>query len=175
MASSHVVINVFVVATHILIGVCIFIFYSNISLEKTQTFVAYEIIGAILFLAINMSIGYLFRKDLYFIQHREKMTRCTCSYIAAAQAQFSRQQTQQLAQQQQLQAAASQHLGTGPGSHYITGPDGSRYMIARPPPIGAGTRSNSNANNGNNNHDNSDNWPLCGPMIQSNCGGMIMS
>ena len=92
------------------------------------------------------------------MHYQEKLSRCTCSYIAAAQAQFAAQQ----AQQQQLHQPGG---GNSQGQQqYITGPDGSRYMIARPPPIGGSRPGGGGDGNGNPN-ENGNGWPVMGPGI----------
>ena len=141
MVSAHVIINLGVAVSHLAIWLFVFIFASHINLEKTVTFETTIKIGGVTFVILNLAAGFLFRRDLQLIHYREKLSRCTCSYIAAAQAQYAQQQ--QAAQQAQHQAVQQMHSGGGPGgappvSQYITGPDGSRYMVARPPPIGAG-------------------------------------
>ncbi|KAH9408163.1 hypothetical protein TYRP_011827 [Tyrophagus putrescentiae] len=135
MVNAHVFINLFVVFAHVLLFICAFAF-TSITINQTHTFDMGAKIGGITFLVVNITVGWLFRRDINMIRHREKLSRCTCSYIAAAQAQFAAQQQQ--AQQQQ---------------QYITGPDGSRYMIARPTPIGGGG-SRLNGGNGNGNGGN---------------------
>ena len=93
MVNAHVFINLFVVFAHVLLFICAFAF-TSITINQTHTFDMGAKIGGITFLVVNITVGWLFRRDINMIRHREKLSRCTCSYIAAAQAQFAAQQQQ---------------------------------------------------------------------------------
>lgn len=94
MVNAHVYINLFVVFAHVVLFVGAFAF-TSITINQTHTFDITAKIGGITFLVINITAGWFFRRDINLIRHREKLSRCTCSYIAAAQAQFAAQQQQQ--------------------------------------------------------------------------------
>jgi len=138
MANAHVALNTVLVAASLLLILFILLIPFVVTTPHSDILPDYKLDVYVKFLVVvawiaNIAIGYAFRRDLNLIHYREKLSRCTCAYIHAAQQQMA-------AAAQQAHQAQQQHHSPPPPppphSQYITGPDGSRYVVSRPPPLG---------------------------------------